>query len=168
MLASVLLKEDREWAQVEVFHSSSVMWFTIKPFLFLVPVLTFFIAPWNSSQICLLWALLYSQGCSGFIFIFLLPISGGFRVGGKVNACVWLAILKQNYSALYYMWFLIFLCCRHHGKECPFFFLIFILIFVHTAWLVILVPRPGIEPAPSAVKTQRPNHWTAREFPNVF
>ena len=30
----------------------------------------------------------------------------------------------------------------------------------------ILVPRPGIEPAPSAVRAQSPNHWTAREFPS--
>ena len=29
----------------------------------------------------------------------------------------------------------------------------------------VLVPRPGIEPAPSAVKVWRPNHWTGREFP---
>ena len=29
----------------------------------------------------------------------------------------------------------------------------------------ILVPRPGIESVPSAVKTQSPNHWTTREFP---
>ena len=29
----------------------------------------------------------------------------------------------------------------------------------------ILVPRPGIEPVPSAVKALSPNHWTAREFP---
>ena len=29
----------------------------------------------------------------------------------------------------------------------------------------ILVPRTGIEPAPSAVKARSPNHWTAREFP---
>ena len=29
----------------------------------------------------------------------------------------------------------------------------------------ILVPRPGIEPGPSAVKTWSPNHWTTREFP---
>ena len=27
-----------------------------------------------------------------------------------------------------------------------------------------LVPRPGIEPAPLAVKAWSPNHWTAREF----
>ena len=31
----------------------------------------------------------------------------------------------------------------------------------------ILVPRPGIEPGPSAVKARSPNHWTAREFPNI-
>ena len=29
----------------------------------------------------------------------------------------------------------------------------------------ILVPRPGIEPGPSAVKAWSPNHWTARELP---
>ena len=29
----------------------------------------------------------------------------------------------------------------------------------------ILVPRPGIEPGPSAVKAPCPNHWTTREFP---
>ena len=29
----------------------------------------------------------------------------------------------------------------------------------------ILVPLPGIEPRPSAVKAQSPNHWTTREFP---
>ena len=30
----------------------------------------------------------------------------------------------------------------------------------------ILVPQPGIEPLPSAVKAQSPNHWeTAREAP---
>ena len=28
----------------------------------------------------------------------------------------------------------------------------------------IFVPRPGIEPGPSAVRVQSPNHWTAREF----
>ena len=29
----------------------------------------------------------------------------------------------------------------------------------------ILVPQPGIEPRPSAVKARSPNRWTAREFP---
>ena len=32
----------------------------------------------------------------------------------------------------------------------------------------ILVPQPGMEPAPSAVKSRGPNHWTAREFPVGF
>ena len=32
----------------------------------------------------------------------------------------------------------------------------------------ILVPQPGIEPAPSAVKVPSPNHWTARELPVMF
>ena len=31
----------------------------------------------------------------------------------------------------------------------------------------ILVPQPGIERRPSAVKAQGPNHWTTREFPRL-
>ena len=37
---------------------------------------------------------------------------------------------------------------------------------LHSLQDLILVPGPGIEPAPSAVKAQSPNHWTAREFPS--
>ena len=32
----------------------------------------------------------------------------------------------------------------------------------------ILVPRPGIEPRPSAVKTWCPNHWAAEEIPCTY
>ena len=32
----------------------------------------------------------------------------------------------------------------------------------------ILVPQPGIEPVPLAVKARSPNHWTTREFPPLF
>ena len=32
----------------------------------------------------------------------------------------------------------------------------------------ILVPQPGIEPGPSAMKVQSPNRWTARELPGYF
>ena len=32
----------------------------------------------------------------------------------------------------------------------------------------ILVPRPGIQPEPLAVKVQSPNHWTPRESPAHF
>ena len=47
------------------------------------------------------------------------------------------------------------------------------LLFLFLIWLChdsykILAPRPGIEPTPSAVKVQSPNHWTAREVPKVF
>ena len=31
----------------------------------------------------------------------------------------------------------------------------------------ILVPRPGTEPGPSAVRVQSPNHWAARESLSV-
>ena len=45
-----------------------------------------------------------------------------------------------------------------------------LLIYVFIYWLrrtacVILVPSPGIEPGPMAMKARSPNHWTAREFP---
>ena len=30
-----------------------------------------------------------------------------------------------------------------------------------------LVPQPGIEPRPMAVKAPSPNQWTAREFPGI-
>ena len=29
----------------------------------------------------------------------------------------------------------------------------------------ILLPHPGIEPTPLAVKVQSPNHWITRKFP---
>ena len=48
---------------------------------------------------------------------------------------------------------------------CRYFILFYFLIWLHHAACGILVPQPGIEPMPSAVKAQSPNHWTAREFP---
>ena len=63
-----------------------------------------------------------------------------------------------------------------HGKDCgPFqsnvktvdvLFHLFIYLFGRAPWLAG-VPRPGIEPAPSAVKVRSPNRWTAREFSMV-
>ena len=40
------------------------------------------------------------------------------------------------------------------------------LIYLYLASGGILVPQPGIEPGPSAVRAQSLNHWTTREFPN--
>ena len=47
------------------------------------------------------------------------------------------------------------------------------LLFVWVSWPIhaackILLPPPGIEPVPSAVKVQSSNHWTTREFPPIF
>ena len=39
------------------------------------------------------------------------------------------------------------------------------LFWPHHVVCGILVPWPGIEPGPSPVKVQGPNHWTAMEFP---
>ena len=41
----------------------------------------------------------------------------------------------------------------------------FFFFFLHHAACRILVPQPGIEPMPSAVKVWSPHHWATREFP---
>ena len=46
-----------------------------------------------------------------------------------------------------------------------FLFYLFFFFLASLHGLQILVPQPGIEPMPSAVKVWSPNHWTAREFP---
>ena len=45
-----------------------------------------------------------------------------------------------------------------------FFFLIFTFWSSHTA-CGVLVPQPGIEPVPFALKAQGPEHWTIRKVP---
>ena len=51
-----------------------------------------------------------------------------------------------------------------------YFFPLSLFFFGRTMQLVgsHLVPRPGIESGPSAVRVHSPNHWTAREFPIFF
>ena len=46
------------------------------------------------------------------------------------------------------------------GGVCP--------LLQHSQAYGILVSWPGIEPGPSAVKAQNPNHWTVREFLLTF
>ena len=43
----------------------------------------------------------------------------------------------------------------------------YIFFWPHYMACGIFVPRLGIECKPSGVKTKRPNHWTAREFPRL-
>ena len=43
----------------------------------------------------------------------------------------------------------------------------FFIFWPHLAACGIFVPQLGVEPAPLAVKTQSPNHWTSREFPET-
>ena len=43
-------------------------------------------------------------------------------------------------------------------------FIFLFFFFPHWEACMILVPWPGIEPVPSAVKMHSPNHWTSREF----
>ena len=47
-------------------------------------------------------------------------------------------------------------------------FFVFLGFFGHTEASGILVPQPGIEPRPSAVRAWSPNHWTTREFPGGY
>ena len=50
-------------------------------------------------------------------------------------------------------------------SQCLVLFGFLIFFWLHPVARGILVPRPGIEPRPLAVKVRNPNHWTAREFP---
>ena len=55
------------------------------------------------------------------------------------------------------------------GARVGFFLSIFFLFFfwLHLTVWGILVPQPGIEPGPSAVRARSPNHWATREFPRI-
>ena len=53
----------------------------------------------------------------------------------------------------------------HFLLNTAYFLFSFIFFTVLHSLLRILVPQPGNEPRPSAVKVPSPNHWTAREFP---
>ena len=44
----------------------------------------------------------------------------------------------------------------------------FLWLQLHPAACKILVPQPGIEPRPSRVEEQNPNHWTAREILDFY
>ena len=44
------------------------------------------------------------------------------------------------------------------------FILFYFIFWPRCAACGIIVPRPGIEPGPSAVKARSPNHWTPGEF----
>ena len=40
--------------------------------------------------------------------------------------------------------------------------------WLHLEACGILVPQPGIEPVFPAVEVWSPNHWTTREFPEIY
>ena len=79
-----------------------------------------------------------------------------------------LAIFSCTYLYVFlgkYLQYMILFCSGLH--VCHF------LLFVWVSWPIhaackILLPPPGIEPVPSAVKVQSSNHWTTREFPPIF
>lgn len=61
----------------------------------------------------------------------------------------------------------LYLLIWKQGLHSPCLFYAISCIFGYATWLVgFLVSRPGIEPKPSGVTVQIPNHWIAREFPH--
>ena len=54
----------------------------------------------------------------------------------------------------------------HACKLVGFFFFFNVYFSLYRTAYGMLVPQPGIEPRPSAVRAQSPNHRTAREFPS--
>ena len=52
------------------------------------------------------------------------------------------------------------------GIKCEAF--LFSYAFVCTAAFRVLVPSPGVEPAPAAVEAWSPSHWATRGFPQLF
>ena len=71
----------------------------------------------------------------------------GHRWGAEMESCCWGDGNRPRINNTSY-----FCCCC------------FVFRTHHEAY-GILVPWPGIEPMPSAVKMWSPNHWTSREFP---
>ena len=57
---------------------------------------------------------------------------------------------------------------RIHDFLCYSFFVCLFVFWLRCTACGLLVPRPGIEPGPLAVRAQSPNHWTAREFPLCY
>ena len=45
---------------------------------------------------------------------------------------------------------------------------LFLFFSPHLAARGVLAPQPGIEPQARAVKAPSPNHWTIREFPEIY
>ena len=53
-------------------------------------------------------------------------------------------------------------------REIPIYLFLFSFFWPYCMACRILALWPGIEPRPSAVKAQSPNHWTTREFPYIL
>ena len=56
----------------------------------------------------------------------------------------------------------------NHKSDLFFYDFVCLFVFAAPAACGILVPQPGIEPGPLAVKMPSPNHQTARELPVCF
>ena len=74
-------------------------------------------------------------------------------------------LLYQNSSGELYLIFQSSLWLTGFILNYPLWFFFFFQLYCMACR--ILVPWPGIEFTPSAVKRQNPNHWTPRKFPTI-
>ena len=82
------------------------------------------------------------------------------------NVLISLSFLKGSFSGyIVLMWQLFFFLTFKYAIPVYSDRHIFLSFFFGCTACGIIVPRPGIEPGPSAVRAQSPNPWTTREFP---
>ena len=102
------------------------------------------------------YSLVIRGGADGLIFRACRPFSG------LVDICFFSLCFKKDDS------FQSLRVSHGLGEEVLFIYIYIYFFFFFLATLVacgILLPQPGIESGPSAVKAWSPNHWTTREFP---
>ena len=71
------------------------------------------------------------------------------------------------YSICHFLMLYIYVCVCVCVCVCVYIYF-FLLGLCHCVACRILVPQPGIEPGPLAVRALSPNHWATREFPNFL
>ena len=93
---------------------------------------------------CLRFLTLYHYSDYNLLFIFFLQM----KLLSVVEGIIFFCELLTHLLYLFLKFIVLFFSFWPSPKACG-----------------ILVPRPGIQPMPSAVKAWSPNHWTAREVP---
>ena len=136
-------------------------------------------SPWRARDIGLvmcvrLWSLIVPNGTVRPSFKLNFPFIS--TLDWKTKPCFLsiVALLSSHLLESGCGWFLAVgefeksICVFQNQYQADFFPSSFFLFLAALRGLWILVPGPGSEPVPSAVKVQSPNHWTSREFPSQF